>query len=97
MELEKPVNNCSTSVLKTSEYQLNTADFHFQKGVPFVTLVYEGVSKSLRTKSISKCMLTFGITRWKTTQRVMVAKLTRLTHDKTAPNGRELYHLQFSL
>jgi hypothetical protein len=30
----------------------------------------------------------------------MVEKLTRLTHkisDTTAPSGRELYHLQFSL
>jgi hypothetical protein len=28
----------------------------------------------------------------------MAAKLTTLTHsDTTAPNGRELYHLQFSL
>jgi len=30
----------------------------------------------------------------------MVAKYTRLTHknnDTTAPSGRELYHLQFSL
>jgi len=34
------------------------------------------------------------------TQRVMAAKLTRLTHknsDTTVPSGRELYHLQFSL
>jgi len=27
----------------------------------------------------------------------MAAKLTRLTHKLTAPSGRELYHLQFSL
>jgi len=27
----------------------------------------------------------------------MTAKLTRLTHDTTAPSGRELYRLQFSL
>jgi len=33
------------------------------------------------------------------TQRVMVAKLTRLTQNSntTAPSGRELYQLQFSL
>jgi hypothetical protein len=40
-------------------------------------------------------------TRWEATQMVMAAKLTRLTHsqssDTTAPSGRELYHLQFSL
>jgi hypothetical protein len=37
--------------------------------------MYEGVSKSFRTESITKYTLTFGIT-----QRVMAAKLTRLTH-----------------
>jgi hypothetical protein len=41
---------------------------------------YEGVSKSFRTESVTKCTLTFGITDWEATQRVMVAKLTRLTH-----------------
>jgi hypothetical protein len=41
---------------------------------------YEGVSKSIRTESITKHTLTFGITRWEATQRVMAAKLTRLTH-----------------
>jgi hypothetical protein len=42
--------------------------------------VYEVVSKSFRTESITKYTLTFGITRWEATQRVMTAKLTRLTH-----------------
>jgi hypothetical protein len=41
---------------------------------------YEGVSKSFRTESITKYALTFGITRWEATQRVMAAKLSRLTH-----------------
>jgi hypothetical protein len=41
---------------------------------------YEGVSKSFRTESITKCSLTTINTRWKATQRVMTAKLTRLTH-----------------
>jgi hypothetical protein len=27
---------------------------------------------------------------------VMAAKLTRLTHNRTAPSGKELYHFQFS-
>jgi hypothetical protein len=39
-------------------------------------------------------------TRCEATQRVMAAKLTRLTHKiamQLAPSGRELYHLQFSL
>jgi hypothetical protein len=41
---------------------------------------YDGISKSFRTESITKYMLTFGITRWEVTQRVMAVKLTRLTH-----------------
>jgi hypothetical protein len=43
-------------------------------------LMYEAVSKSCRTESIAKCTLTTINTRWETTQRVMAAKLTRLTH-----------------
>jgi hypothetical protein len=39
-----------------------------------------GVSKSFRTESITKYALTFGVTRSEATQRVMAAKLTRLTH-----------------
>jgi hypothetical protein len=49
---------------------------------------------------IMKYTLTTINTCWEATQRVTAAKLTRLTHkssDTTAPNGRELYHLQFSL
>jgi hypothetical protein len=42
--------------------------------------LYEGVSKSFRTESITKYTLTFGITCWEAAQRVMAAKLTRLTH-----------------
>jgi hypothetical protein len=40
---------------------------------------YEGVSKSFRTESITKWTTIINI-RWEATQRVMVAKLTRLTH-----------------
>jgi hypothetical protein len=40
----------------------------------------EGVSKSFRTESITKYTLTFGIACWETTERVVAAKLTRLTH-----------------
>jgi hypothetical protein len=61
---------------------------------------YEGVTESFRTESITKYTLTFGTTRWEATQRVMAAKLTRMTtqnSDTTAPSARELYHLQFSL
>jgi hypothetical protein len=42
--------------------------------------IYEGVSKGFRTKSLTKYMLTTINTRWEPTQRVMAAKLTRLTH-----------------
>jgi hypothetical protein len=45
-------------------------------------------------------MLTKINTRLEATQRVTAAKLTRLIHknsDTTAPSGRELYHIQFSL
>jgi hypothetical protein len=41
---------------------------------------YEGVSKSFRTESIKKYMLMTIKIRREATQRVMVTKLTRLTH-----------------
>jgi hypothetical protein len=40
---------------------------------------HEGVSKSFRTESITKSTTTIN-TRWKAAQRVMTAKLARLTH-----------------
>jgi hypothetical protein len=43
-------------------------------------VIYDGVSKSFRTESTTKYTLTFGITRREAKQRVMAAKLTRLTH-----------------
>jgi hypothetical protein len=42
--------------------------------------MYEDVTKSIRTESITKYTLTFGITHWEATQNVMAEKLTRLTH-----------------
>jgi hypothetical protein len=42
--------------------------------------MYEGVTRSLRTESITKYTLTTVNTTWEATQRVMAAKLTRLTH-----------------
>jgi hypothetical protein len=48
--------------------------------IPLKTWTYEGISKRFRTESITKYTLTFGITSWEATQRVMAAKLTRLTH-----------------
>jgi hypothetical protein len=41
---------------------------------------YEGVSKRFRTESIMKYTLTTIDTRWEAIQRVMAAKVTRLTH-----------------
>jgi len=41
---------------------------------------YEDVSIIFQTQSITKCTLTFGITHCCPIQRVMAAKLTRLTH-----------------
>jgi hypothetical protein len=44
------------------------------------SVMYESASKSFRTQSISKYTPTFGTSRWEAIQRVMAAKLTRLTH-----------------
>jgi len=41
---------------------------------------YEGVSKSIRTESITRYTLATISTHWEATQRVMAAKLTRLNH-----------------
>jgi len=46
-----------------------------------VTNMYEGVSKSSWTELITKYILAFGIAHWEVTQRIMMAKLTRLTHN----------------
>jgi hypothetical protein len=46
----------------------------------WVKPTHEGVSRSFRTESITKYMLTTTNTRWEATQRVMAAKLTTLTH-----------------
>jgi hypothetical protein len=62
--------NCSTPSTG------NSSDTHSQEST-------EGVTKSFQTESIMKYTLTFGITRWEATQRVMEAKLTTLAH-KTA-------------
>jgi hypothetical protein len=44
---------------------------------------YESVSKSFRSESIKKYTLTTINIRWEATQRVMAAKLPRLTHKIT--------------
>jgi hypothetical protein len=62
---------------------------HTSSGLTFPPMVrqssvtgarYGDVSKSFRTESITTYTLTFGIARWEATQRVMSAKLTRLTY-----------------
>jgi hypothetical protein len=61
--------------------------------------MYEGVSKSFRTESITKYKLTTINTR-EATQRVNGGKThyaDSQNNDITLPSGRELYHLQFSL
>jgi hypothetical protein len=49
-------------------------------GMDRMTITYEGVSKSIRTESITKYTLTTINTRWEATEMFMAAKLTRLTH-----------------
>jgi hypothetical protein len=59
--------------------------WRYPGGLPHLCLLlyssptYEGVSKSFRIESITKSTLTTINTRWEATQRVMAAKLTRLT------------------
>jgi hypothetical protein len=50
------------------------------RGLSFACAIYEGLSKSFRTESITKCKLTFGISRCCPFQRAMAAKFTRLAH-----------------
>jgi hypothetical protein len=46
----------------------------------FSVNLYEEVSKSFRTRSITKWTTITRYTHWEATQRVVVAKLTRMTH-----------------
>jgi hypothetical protein len=55
---------------------MRTTKYKFDMGISS----YKGVSKSFRTESITKYMLTTINTRSEATQRIMVAKLTRVTH-----------------
>jgi hypothetical protein len=68
----------------------------FSDTLNYKAFIYEGASKSFRNESITKYTLRTINTRWEATQRVMAAKHTRLTHEM-AINGRQIYHLQFSL
>jgi hypothetical protein len=68
--------------------------------IVMISLDYEDVTKSFRTESIMKYMLTTTNTRSEATRSVMAAKLTKLTH-KIAIQlhlvAESMYHLQFSL
>jgi hypothetical protein len=62
--------NLSCMLLTSSECHDRHSEFN----------MYEGVSKSFRTESMTKYTLTFGITCWEATWRVIATKLIRLTH-----------------
>jgi hypothetical protein len=53
--------------------------WHLWRYLSFYLSHLRGLSKSFRTESITKYTLVTN-TRWEATQRVMAAKLTRLTH-----------------
>jgi hypothetical protein len=74
-------------LLRKFSFCQNTNTFFFLHRHAYVFIseglcmfVYEGVSKSFRTESITKYMLTTINSRREATQRVMAAKLTRVTH-----------------
>jgi hypothetical protein len=52
----------------------------FASAIFFTVHSYEDVSKSFRTEWLTKYTPTTTNTRWEATQRVMAAKLARLTH-----------------
>jgi len=52
----------------------------YYRNVKILNTIYEGVSKRFRTESITKYTFTTVNTSWQATQRVMAAKLCRLTH-----------------
>jgi hypothetical protein len=66
--------------MRTSLYKVHDCTFLNKFSLTSNTTEYEGVSKTFRTESITKYTLTAINTRWEATQRVMAAKLTRLTH-----------------
>jgi hypothetical protein len=63
--------------LKNEDVHPKTKDIHHLFQAPSL---YEGVSKSFQTESITKYMLTTINASWEATQRVTAAKLTRLIH-----------------
>jgi hypothetical protein len=67
-------------VFDENRADLRNVGFWFNTDAAVRPRRYEGVSKSLRTKSITKYKPTTMNTSWEATQRVMAAELTRLTH-----------------
>jgi hypothetical protein len=59
-----------------SEFLILKKKYSFRSTFPS----YEGVSKSFRTECITKYTLIIINTRYEATQRVMAAKLTKMTH-----------------
>jgi hypothetical protein len=62
-------------------YTFSYYTFTFPFFLSVLSFIYEGVSKSFRTYSVTKYTLTTIYIRWEATQRIMAAKLTRLTHE----------------
>jgi hypothetical protein len=61
---------------------------------------YEGVSESYRVETITKYTLATINNHWETNTKCYGDKTHQTdsqNSDKTAPSGRELYHLQFSI
>jgi hypothetical protein len=68
-----PLNNPRSCCIGPIYWSAQTGSYQW-------SAMYEGVSKSFRTESITKYRFTTINTRWEATQSVMAAKLTRLTH-----------------
>jgi hypothetical protein len=72
--------NSSLALVLNSSRSQKIGNKKWNSQLPHGPELYTGVSESFWTESITKYKLTFGITCWEATQRVMVAKLARLTH-----------------
>jgi hypothetical protein len=84
-ELFRPHSKSSTCIYRIRFLLFwfpHWASCWFIADVTKISHYIRGLSKIFRTESITKCTLPFGITRWESTQRLMTAKLTRLTHKK---------------
>jgi hypothetical protein len=75
IRLSLVINNFLCLLLPQYANQCNILNHKLAKCL----IMYEVVSKSFRTESITKQTTTIN-TCWEATQRIMTAKLTRLTH-----------------